>query len=211
MFSSRFGRHRFCIFFLSIKMAIGTLKILCRSHLAAFFSDILAPHETRFSKDPAWGAKMAPKMYFRRFPDLKIDSCEDYWCKPLKFHEKQAIWLQLYDKPGNYAATVCRFLKNRGFCSYCMQNSWASFNETSAGPSFQRCDPHQPCLFTYRSRCWICSKIKATLESSQLSVFVTPDCLKLTSTSLLHRRTRGLVRDSALNPRTCASDFPKHG
>ena len=54
-------------------------------------------------------------------------------------------------------------------------------------------------------------KSKRPLESSQLSVFVTPDCLKLTLTSLLHRRTRGLVRDSALNPRTCASDFPKHG
>ena len=53
-------------------------------------------------------------------------------------------------------------------------------------------------------------KSKRPLESSQLSVFVTPDCLKSTSTSLLYRRTRGLVSDIALNPRTCASDFPKH-
>ena len=53
-------------------------------------------------------------------------------------------------------------------------------------------------------------KSKRPLESSQLSVFVMPDCLKSTSTSLLYRRTRGLVSGIALNPRTCASDFPKH-
>ena len=118
-------------------------KVLGRSHLAASFSDILAPHETRFSKDPPWGAKMAPKMYFRRFPDLEIDSCEDSWCKPRKCHEKQIIWLQLYDKHGNYAATVCRFLKNLAFCSYCMQNSWASFNETSPSLPVSK-SPSQP-------------------------------------------------------------------